>query len=523
LRNVYRFAPYVTLFALGLWQGWIGDPVRRAITLDNQCYVYVAERVAAGVPPYVSFVDHKHALSAMLSGWAMLVGRAFDADDVYSARVLSVLLAATLPAALWMVALRLTRRPIVAHVTGFLALCFSDFFAQAAMGFRPQLFMAVFMVYSFAALGARRHAIAGAAAIASFLCWQPALVVFASSCVAIALERSSRRALARYAVAGLAVCLLYESYFWYHGALRDQLFQSYVLPSNLAGYEYKPLWDGIEFILRDGVWSAGWWYLVPMVYLATLAVVVLEPLVRWRAVWARLRADALPGALSAVAVSSFAFTLLDHQSFPDRYFLQPFIALANGLTWGLPLAWLCEAVVGADQRGRGARVVSAAVFATATYLTVTHPPIVSSAEPPVTLAKQRELANRTAALRRQYGPLWAIGCPHLLALRRTANYDSISLVIDPKVRDYMKSMAGEDGYRPRSGTMPVVMLTSRGGEGIAFPWLRREYWPVRDQAFEAQDIHAWLRKDCLVDRSNCRVLFECAVRPRCLSHAGLAR
>ena len=223
------------------------------------------------------------------------------------------------------------------------------------MGFRPQVFMAVFMVYSFVALGARRYATAGAAAIASFLCWQPALVVFASSCVAIALERSSRRALARYVAGGLVVCLLYETYFWYHGALREQLFQSYVLPSNLAGYAYKPLWDGVQFILRDGVWNIGWWVFVPRVYLATLAVVVLEPLVRWRAVWARLRGDALPGALSAVAVSSFAFTLIDHQSFPDRYFLQPFIALANGLAWGLPFAWLCDLVVGADQRGRGAR------------------------------------------------------------------------------------------------------------------------------------------------------------------------
>ena len=86
----------------------------------------------------------------------------------------------------------------------------------------------------------------------------------------------------------------------------------------------------------------------------------------------------------------------------------------------------------------------------------------------------------------------------------------------------MKSMSGEDGYRPRSGTMPVVMLTSRGGEGMAFPWLRREYWPVRDQAFEAQDIHAWVRKECLMDHK-CRVLFECALRPQCRSPARRSR
>jgi hypothetical protein len=174
------------------------------------------------VPPHISLVDHKHALSSMLSGWAMLLGRGVGMDDVYSVRVLSMLLAATLPAALWVVALRLTRRPIVAHLTAFIALSFDDFFVQAAMGVRPQLFMAVFMVYALAALSARWYATAGASAIASFLCWQPALVVFASSCVALALQRSSRRSLARYVVGGLAVLAAYEGYFACHGALRNR-------------------------------------------------------------------------------------------------------------------------------------------------------------------------------------------------------------------------------------------------------------------------------------------------------------
>jgi hypothetical protein len=513
--NVRRLVPPALLFGLGLWLFRLYQPFSRAITIDNQLYFFIAERVAAGVPPHLSLVDHKHALSAMLSGWAMLLGRAAGIDDVYSVRILSMILAATLPCALWAVAFRLTRREIVAHITAFVALSFDDFFVQAAMGVRPQLFMAIFMVYSFAALGARRYVTAGATAIASFLCWQPALLVFGSSCVAILLERSSKRALVRYVAGGLIVLLMYEGYFWYHGALREQLFQSYVLPSELGGYKYKPLWDGLVFVLRDGRWGLGWLVVIPAVYLATLVLLVLEPLVRWRRFWERLRGDALPGALAATALLALAFTLIDHQAYPDRYFLQPFIALANGLVWGLPIAWLCERVGPAN---RFAAAVSIAVFAAgairiATDTQTSYPP-----DRAVTLAKQRQLANRVAALRRRYGPVWAVGCGHLLALRRTGNFDFIGLVIDPKVRHYMESMSGEDGYRPRNGSMPVVLLTSRGGEGIAFSWLRREYWPVRDEAFEAQGIRAWLRKECLVDRK-CRALFECVVRPQCWPHA----
>jgi hypothetical protein len=72
-----RFVPHAVLFGLALWLLRLYEPFDRPITIDNQLYFYVAERVAAGVPPHLSLVDHKHALSAMLSGWAMWPGRVF--------------------------------------------------------------------------------------------------------------------------------------------------------------------------------------------------------------------------------------------------------------------------------------------------------------------------------------------------------------------------------------------------------------------------------------------------------------
>jgi hypothetical protein len=66
--------------------------------------------------------------------------------------------------------------------------------------------------------------------------------------------------------------------------------------------------------------------------------------------------------------------------------------------------------------------------------------------------------------------------------------------------------------------MPVVLLTARGGEGIAFPWLRKEYFPATDDDYKAQGIRAWLRKDCLHDKK-CRVLFECGIKPQCREDA----
>jgi hypothetical protein len=130
------------------------------------------------------------------------------------------------------------------------SLSFDDFFAQRPWASAPA-FMAVFMTYSFAALGARRYAIAGRGDRVV-----PVLAAgvggLRSSCVAIALERSSLRAFVRRA--GGSPCSCSTSVLLEPVRL-GALFQSYGMPSDLGGYKYEPPWDGIVFILRDGRWG----------------------------------------------------------------------------------------------------------------------------------------------------------------------------------------------------------------------------------------------------------------------------
>src|SRR5262245_35580044 len=79
----------VVLAAITLLQCWRYEPLSRPITVDDQVYFYISERAAAGVPPHVSLVDHKHQLTALLSAAAMSAGRPLGIDDVIAARVLS--------------------------------------------------------------------------------------------------------------------------------------------------------------------------------------------------------------------------------------------------------------------------------------------------------------------------------------------------------------------------------------------------------------------------------------------------
>lgn len=483
--------------------------------MDNQVYFYVAERVAAGVPPHVSLLDHKHALAAMLSGWAMVGGRALGVDDVLAVRALSIAVAALVPPAVWSVTLRLTSIPLAAHLAAFVALSFDDFFSQGAAGVRPQVFMAAFLAQSFAALAKGRTGFAGALSIAAFLCWQPALLGFGSTLLALLVACGIGAPTWRYALGGVAVFAGYEAYFWIHGALYEQLFQSYVLRSDVSGLVIPPVADSLRFVLRDGRWGLGAAIAIPATYLAATVAVLPIALFKWRPAWAWLRSDPLPAAVLLTSAATLAFTFVDHQAYPDRFVLQPFVAIAAGVVWGGVSWWILSTVAGAS---RGARIGSL-VFMSLALLTATSGRTSFPLREALTLSSQRELAQRTYALGVHYGPVWAIGCPHILALDRAENHDPVALVIDPKVQAYLMKDRGEAGYRPERG-MPAVVITSRGREESTLPWLRKEYWPVRDEPFNDQGIRVWLRKECLASPRKCTVLFECAGTPRCRS--GLA-
>ncbi len=497
-------------FLLGLYANWANLPLERPITIDNQVYYYVAERVASGVPPHISLVDHKHALASMISGAAIAIGRVTGVDDVMAARAVSVLLAALIAPALWVAAYELTKNAVVAHLAAAVFLTFGDFFAQAAMGMRPQVFMAAFLAFSFALLARERFAAGGALAVAAFLCWQPALIVWATLLVALALREPPLRAFYRAAAAGIATFLFYEAYFLYHGALGEQLRQSFAMAGDLGGFELPAMAESLRFVLRGGAWGRGWKVALPAMYLAFLGALFVEAYTRPQEMLATARHESLATALALAALLTLAFTLVEHQAYPDRYFIQPFVALANGIVIGWALCRGTSRFVTTD-RGRirlsGLILVLALVGAATTIVPVTvgrH----------AGLASQRGLAALTAKLQERYGSLWAIGCPHLLALERKGNYDPIGLVIDKRVRAYAAERGVGGVYRPAGGAMPAVILTARHGIRQALPWITVEYRKVVDDALNRHGVLVWIREACLTS-GPCTSALDCPLASAC--------
>ncbi len=507
----HRWVHYILIFALGIAAGWSHGPRQQPISFDNQIYIYIAERVASGVPPHVSLVDHKHALASIVSGIGIAGGRFFGLDDVMSVRLCSMAFAASVPVGIWMVGFALTRNAIVAHLSAFIALTFDDFYLQAAMGLRPQVFMTAFMTFALAMLAKKRLVATGACAIAAFLCWQPALLISGGILVALVIGERPVASIAKFVAGVLLVLVPYELYFLYHGALDVQLQQSYGMAGDVTAYVAPTLTDSLYFILRDTYWGLGYKIFLPALYLLFIAGLAIEVYARPREAWQVARTSPVTTAVVFCALLSLGFTFIDHQAYPDRYFLQPFIALANGIALGLGFTRLLLFIVGSEVMKLR---VSAALFMLGVIALFTVKEPTKFYGHPYTLDSQRKLADRIDELRTRYGSLWAVGCPHLLALHREPNFDSIGMVIDSRVRSYAASRSPDGVYRPQNGRMAGVMLTSRGGEGKAFPWLASEYRRFEDKEFKMQGINIWVREACIADRA-CTDPFHCAPKPEC--------
>jgi len=496
---------------LGAYSAWANAPLTRPITIDNQLYYYIAEQVADGVPPHVSLVDHKHALSSMLSGAAIAVGRLFDVDDVFATRAVSLAFAVLVAPGLWIIAYQLTKNAVVAHLAAAIMLTFGDYYSQAAMGVRPQVFMAAFMVFGFAALARNLWACAGALALCGFLCWQPALLAFGAMAAALLLAVPPQRPLVRFIVAAVAVMLAYEAYFVVEGALREQLYQSFVMAGDVERYTMPALLESFHFVLRGSTWGARWWILVPALYLAFLVALCAEVYAGPRAAFDFARKNPLASALAFTALLTLAFTFIDHQAYPDRYFIQPFVALANGIVIGWALCVVTRKLIVSD---KAKLRLSGVVFITAlTIAALTVVPV--NIRRSTALDAERALARHAKKIGARYGgTLWAVGCPHLPALTRDANYDPFGMVLDPRVRAYAKKLGVDGVYRPRGGEMPGVILSSRGGIGRAFPWITSEYRKVADPSLNKDGITVWIRRQCLPD-APCASAMTCPVSSAC--------
>lgn len=473
---------------------------------DNQHYFYISERAASGIAPHVSAFDPKTHLSSLLAGGAIWVGRLFGAPAEYSARAFSIAIAATTVGLAWLTARRTTRSLLGGHLAAGAFLGFMDFLYNSAQGGRPKVVLVFFLFATmYAATFARRSFLTGLLAGAAGLCWQPGLVVLGGAGLE-ALLRKGRWTNVAWLVGGAAVALLaYETYFAWHGALREQWAQSVTFAREYMGARdqgFETIGDAWAHLRRN--WGRGFRDFWPPI--ATMTLVVLAPLLllfgprrQWR--WLRRRRGWVLW-LSAGLVA-LAFTLRNHQGTPDVFILLPFIAIGFAALTVTALGVLRR--LAATVINRRASMVATRVAAVAAAIWLGQHLTVEAAQRTqvyhrmilgglgFTLADQQLAAEAVEVWLNSGLTVYGVGSTHLFAMIGESNFNQYGLLFK-KMGPYLTGH-GQHPYIPlRDGEPPDVILISREPFPAFRKWVSRNYqgWTIPVITNRVRQL--WVRK-----------------------------
>lgn len=190
---------------------------------DSAIWDYVAQCILRGQVPYRDVVEIKSPLSAYLSAAAMFIGKSVGLRDVIAVRLLNIVMAGLLSAAILSVGVRYLQNRFAAAIAFVIPLMPSHFVEWVLGGTEPKLPMITFGMFSLLCIAKRKPFWAGFLSMLSCLCWQPGLLFTAVALLVFSRYLTSwRDQTAVKVIAGATIPLLaLVSYFISVGALSD--------------------------------------------------------------------------------------------------------------------------------------------------------------------------------------------------------------------------------------------------------------------------------------------------------------
>ena len=449
---------------------------------DNRHYFFIAERVAAGVPPHVSAFDPKATLSLLMTGAAIALGDLARLDPVWSSRAISIAVYAAATSLLGILALRMTRNCGVAALAMIFFLAFGYLASSAAVGSRPKVFIPAFMIASILFLQEGRTTLSAFFAGFVFLIWQPMLLLMGTLGVTLLVTRQGSARLVSAFGAALIPVLLYVGYFAVMGALGPMIEQEYRFPAEYMTHESgSPLavLTGLK-----GIWTRefGATNVIPIVFIAALATCG----------WQLLRTDGLsrllerPGWLYLwlTLLLIGGFTLYDHQGGPDLFPVLPLVALLSA-TFLVHLA---------DRAGRrwshAGRILVVAAFVYGSAAVISGRQHRIARAPGVALHDQRSIGAQVGGWVDDGRTVYAVNSAWTLALARLDNWSPYSSLFRG-MRAYLSTRAGDVYVPERNGELPDIILHARGFPPGWPEWLEAHYREVTGPEHRARFMTVW--------------------------------
>ncbi|MBI2845315.1 MAG: DolP-mannose mannosyltransferase [Chloroflexi bacterium] len=187
---------------------------------DDAIFMYGGQRLAEGVPPYVSVFDHRGPLGTIIAGLGVLLSKLLSRDDISTVRMVFMFSGALAVVGVYLLASQLFASPRAGVFASFSLLAINGFGRRAAFGPQPKTAMVAFEVFCLLFTVQKQWFWGGIFGALSFLIWQP-MAIFPLLTLFLATQEppSYRRSAVMRAVAGVGIPLvLVIAYYYSQGA-----------------------------------------------------------------------------------------------------------------------------------------------------------------------------------------------------------------------------------------------------------------------------------------------------------------
>jgi hypothetical protein len=301
------------------------------LNLANSVNLYSGQKMAEGIPHYVSIFDVITPLGPMLAGLGVMISKQLGWSDIYTARLLFFVMGCFAATSVYLLGNSLFRSQRVGVFAALTFLGFFGFAQEIARGPYHKIPMVLFAVLGLLLTSQRRWFLAGLCGSLSFLLWQSAAIFpLVTLFLATMQPREIRPAAIVRTLAGIGLPLVAVGvYFYYHGAfyrLLDASILFHILygdraDSSLLSRFLKPVQGAFE----------GYPTMIPAILIGFVMVVytILSRWVHHRSFREVLAKDAFaPILLSFPAL--VLWSLIDFDNRKDFFVFLPYAAIGFG-------------------------------------------------------------------------------------------------------------------------------------------------------------------------------------------------
>ena len=213
---IRRILPPVLVFALAV-SVYSQYGLSAELGGTNGIDLYSGQRMAEGIPHYVSIFDIITPLGPMLAGVGVMISKQLGWSDIYTARLLFFLLGCCAVVSVYLLGNGLFRSQRVGVFAALTFLGFFGFAEEIARGPYHKVPMVLFAVLSLFFTSQRRWFLAGLCGSLSFLLWQPTVIFpLVTLFLATMQHRDTRPATTVRALLGTGLPLVAVGAYFYH-------------------------------------------------------------------------------------------------------------------------------------------------------------------------------------------------------------------------------------------------------------------------------------------------------------------